>query len=91
MDNITLEEALKEIRSIIRDDESSNVPNEIKDAIRKAAEYRSKASTYEDIIENWFDKIGVSEDVGFRDAYIDCVQQNFNPEEAIRRFENMID
>lgn len=89
--SITFDEAISEIRGIINNsDEVRKVPNEIKDAIRKAAEYRAKASTYEDIIEGWFDKIGASEDDGFRDTYIDCVQQNFNPEEAIRRFENMI-
>lgn len=89
-DNITLEEAFKEIRGIIKDDGFSNVPNEIKDAIRKAAEYRAKASTYEIVIEKWFDTIGVSDDDGFRDTYIDCVQQSNNPEEAIRWFESNI-
>ncbi|ASA22637.1 hypothetical protein [Paenibacillus donghaensis] len=90
--SITLDEAIKEIKGIIYDtDEGAKVPNEIKDAIRKAAEYRAKASAYEVIIERWFDAIGVSENEGFRDTYIDCIQQSYNPEEAIRHFENMID
>ncbi|WP_342423125.1 hypothetical protein [Paenibacillus sp. FSL E2-0178] len=91
-DSITLDEAIKEIRGIINNtDEYINVPEEIQNAIRKAAEYRANAATYEGIIEAWFDSIGASEDDGFRDTYIDCVQQNYNPDEAIRRFENMIE
>lgn len=90
--SITLDEAFSEIRGTINNtDEVGKVPNEIKDAIRKAAKHRNIAAQYENIIEEWFERIGVEEDDSFRDTYIDCIQQSHNPEEAIRRFENMID
>ncbi|MCQ4085871.1 hypothetical protein [Saccharibacillus sp. JS10] len=69
----------------------TKVPKSIRVAIKKAAEYRAKATVHENVIEDWFEMLGISEDDEFRDTYIDCVQQSQNPEEAIRRFEIMID
>ncbi|MNL79550.1 hypothetical protein D3C87_2061810 [compost metagenome] len=69
----------------------TKVPKEIREAIRKAAKYRAAAAHHENVIEKWFERIGVDEDDSFRDTYIDCVQQSYNPEEAIRRFENLIE
>jgi len=90
-DQGAIDKALNEIRKLIRDeDDGCKVPIVIKDAIRKAAEYRAKAATYEIIIEKWFDDLGVEEDDSFRNVYVDCVQQTNDPDEAIKQFESLI-
>ncbi|MWV44851.1 hypothetical protein GRF59_14615 [Paenibacillus sp. HJL G12] len=69
----------------------TKVPIEIRDALRKAAKYRKMASKHEDIIENWFNELGVVEDDDFRDTYVDNVQQPpYEPEIAIKIFESLI-
>lgn len=68
----------------------TKVPKNIRNAIRSAAKYREKAKHYENIIEQWFDKNEVEEDDSFRNAYIDCVQQSYDPEEAIKIFETLL-
>lgn len=68
----------------------TKVPKEVRDAIRKAAKYREKASLYEDIIETWFDELGVADNDSYRDTFIDYVQQSpFSAEAAIRQFESL--
>ncbi|MEJ3719234.1 hypothetical protein WGM54_14535 [Paenibacillus polymyxa] len=68
----------------------TRVPWDIRDALRKAAKYRQKASHFETMIERWLDTNGVGDDDSFRDTYIDSVQLSNNPEEAIKRFEELL-
>ncbi|PZT57383.1 hypothetical protein DN757_01625 [Paenibacillus silvae] len=69
----------------------SIVPKDIREALNKAAKYREKAHTYEVIIEEWLESLGVDEDDSFRDTYIDLIQQPpFDSKSAIERMNQLL-
>lgn len=71
------------------------VPQKIRTAIKKCADYNSKATKYERIIVKWLQNNNLTEETAsnvmrnMEDSFIDCCQLAYNPEEFIKILEEI--
>lgn len=70
------------------------IPKYVQDAIKKSANYHAEARRQQGIFEKWIqEKYGLEilENDSIRDTIIDCVEQSYNPNEAIEMIVNIIE